>query len=234
MKQYFLIPIFIWVVLLVISVIIFFYGVSDKLVDEILLGNFLFGAIGSLFTGLAFAGTLSALLYQEQNRLKASTLNVFLDVFQKILNNEKFTEAKTYILDRFDSDFNHLKDTYTNETIDMKWIEKHKDTYWNEYKMLIKFCNTMEYIGVIVANNYISKEVLFDYWQKIIKESYMKVFKLFPHDNIIYSYPHFVYLYTQAEDETILNNFRTKILKWDNDLKNIDHLKGERLMSGLA
>ncbi|NDV59109.1 hypothetical protein [Bacteroides sp. 519] len=222
MKKYFLIPIFIWFVLVIISIIVFSCGISDKIENEVIFGNFLFGAIGALFTGLAFAGTLSALLYQEQNRLKASTLNVFLDVFQTILYDERFTEAKNYVMKKFDSDFSDIRGKYTNETIDMLWLEKHKDEYWNEYKMLSNFCNMMEYIGVIVANDYISREVLFDYWQEFIKNSFSKISKFFPNENIVDFYPHFAYLYTQAEDKNNLRKFQMKISKWDNDLKIID------------
>jgi hypothetical protein len=218
-KKYFLIPISIWALLVVVSIIVFSYGVSDKFGKEIPFGNLLFGAIGALFTGLAFAGTLSALVDQEKNSVKSSTLNVFLDVFQTILYDNYFTVAKNYIFGKFDSDYDRINKKYATELIDMDWLEKNKGKYWKEHKMIIKFCSTMEYIGVIVANDYMSKEVLFDYWHVFIIESYSKISKLFPNDRIIHYYPHFAYLYTQAKKEGSKNKFKKKILEWDNNLK---------------
>jgi hypothetical protein len=189
------VPVCLWLVVLIVVISYAFCKNNNDM--EFSFANVVFVAAGALFTGLAFSGTIYAILLQDKNRIWTTTLNVYLDVIQKIRGDRLFNESLEYIMNKFDTDYKTLGDTITS----MHKLLEYKTEYPQEFKNITTFCSMMEYVGVIVANDYMDTKVLFDYWKEIIVDSYKKIYQLFETDmkNKKDPYPHYTILYQQAK-----------------------------------
>lgn len=215
--QIFLAAFLLWLCFLILTIIVFYCDGHNAIDgDAFSLGNVVFVAVGALFTGLAFAGTVCTLFYQEKNRVKTTTLTVFLDAFQKIQTNEVFNKSKSFIQNKLDYSYRSLQKKYPNESIG---IDKFKENYKGEdhENPIIFFGSTMEYIGAFVANDYMSKQVLFDYWGQIIIDTFEKIYKLYEKDK--FPFPHYMYLYTEARKHEYEGKFQNKVQKWKEEFE---------------
>jgi hypothetical protein len=170
-------------------------------------------AAGALFTAIAFIGTLWINLKIHKNAVRASSLNAFLNVFEKIQNEKKFNDARKYVLNTLPKDLETIR---TNNpeiteigTRELKTMGKPKDksNAKNEvittgYNHVIYFCGKMEYLGLLLKNKYIEDESLLDYFGNIIIDSYKNVKDILAVDkkrnqNKTHSI-HYAYLYYAA------------------------------------
>lgn len=140
--------------------------------------NIAYVAAGALFTAIAFIGTLWINLKIHKNAIRASSLDGFLNVFEKIQNEKKFNDARKYVLDRLPQDLQILKET--GQTIGLKEIKSikinnNKDDKTTAYNHIMYFCGKMEYFGLLLKNRYIEEESILDYFGDTIINSYKNV-----------------------------------------------------------
>ncbi len=149
-------------------------------------------AAGALFTALAFCVTFltlksqqKSLLEQREDILTKTTLEVFTSTFKEILNEERFLKSKEYI---FSPDFfKHLANLKKIKKDLPVTIEHFKNVVKSQsgknskqtqnsrvYEKITYFCSKMEYLGVIVKNEYVD-ETIIDYFGKTIVESYKRL-----------------------------------------------------------
>lgn len=153
--------------------IFFFFPIVLAWGEEDVLGclrakhlNTAYVAAGALFTAFAFGGAVFTIWYQQKNTLKATTLDVFTGIFDKIQNDKFFIRATNYVFYELISYLEKNEELEVGSR-ELKKIKACKQITAYNYVMYV--CKKMEYIGVLIKNEYISQELLNYYGDTIIR-----------------------------------------------------------------
>jgi hypothetical protein len=141
--------------------------------------NVAYVAAGALFTGFAFYIAIAALKQQRGDVLSKTTLDVFLNVLEKIKNDPSFIESRKYISSvDFITDSAKLNEDIKDKNIEIQDFKTLERKFEPEGKTILTpdlciqyFCDKMNYVGLILKREYIDTAIL-DYFRETIIESY--------------------------------------------------------------
>jgi hypothetical protein len=168
--------------------------------------NVAYVAAGALFTALAFCVTFITLRQQRKDILSKTTLDVFLNVLEKIKNDPTFIDSKRYISsNKFMSDLAILEAKTEDKKVEIEDLLQLPNIMGDNvsrspYLYVRYFCDKMDYIGLILKQKYIDTTIL-DYFRETIIESHKILEPLLTvtrqrKDNTLFI--HYTYLYNAA------------------------------------
>lgn len=192
--------------------------------------NTAFVAAGALFTACAFSATAWTLYYQHKTELKKTSLDIFTTVYSGMMSDPKFNSAFNYLLKYIHKESRIVKE---QETIDQLKADKIKintsqrEVEITRYNSILYFCEKMEYLGILIYNEYLDISLLYNNGLNIIC-----AYKVLENWSLIdganrQKYIHFRYLVCRIEKE---NN---KYIKHCNQIERmiLKHEKNKALRS---
>lgn len=219
-----------WLIIGLITLILIFIWVASPFIIDNLLSVFnsnknhsitskeigeYYSAVGVLFTGLAFLGTITAILIQQKNFLRQTSYDAIKNVLNKVQDDEKYIESRDFILQSLPVEIKKIQESEND--IGTKELKKYN---YQGFSHLLYFCRTMEYIGIVSKNDYVDEKVLIQYIGKTIIETFHILFRILNvdikrmGDDSAFYFVHYRYLYHLATKNRVkFKNINSKSIK---------------------
>ncbi len=162
-----------------------------------------FVASSSLFAALAVGLTAYNLKKQQDDRLQATTLDVYIHIFDKMLKDEHLKGAIKYVRQDLYKDLVSLNPNHDpncpKEMLKSIIALKNDDVKFEKVNMVH---DNIEYLGVLVKHNYIAMDLVVDYWDDVIEDTFekLKPFILEQRKTTPFFCFHYQYLYEHSFD----------------------------------
>lgn len=167
-------------------------------------------AAGAFFTALAFGGSLYIANYQHKTELKKISLEVYTTIYPGMMLDPKFNNAIKYLNENKNQQ--KTKSQLMHERVEFLQnieisstptgtIVKKTLTEDNQYKILMYFCEKMEYLGILIKENNLDISLFYSNGETITNAfDVMKEWAFFEgHDSR--KYIHFRYLVHRIKKE---------------------------------
>lgn len=172
--------------------------------------NTAYVAAGALFTALAFLGTVVTVLYQYKTELQKTSLGIYQIIYSGMMADPKFNNAIKYLNENKNQQ--KTKSQLMHERVEFLQnieisstptgtIVKKTFTEDNQYKILMYFCEKMEYLGILIKENNLDISLFYSNGETITNAfDVMKEWAFFEgHDSR--KYIHFRYLVHRIKKE---------------------------------
>lgn len=124
--------------------------------------NTAYVAAGALFTAIACWGTVGTIFYQYQTELKKTSLGIYQIIYSGMMADPKFNNAIKYLNENKNQQKTKIQLMHERveflQNIEISstptgTIVKKTFTEDNQYKILMYFCEKMEYLGILIKEN---------------------------------------------------------------------------------